>query len=786
MEHTKQRTILIVDDMPHNLKALMAFLEMSDFQIIVAQSGEVAVERAQHTLPDIILLDVLMPDMDGFETCRRLKAHEATKHIPVIFMTALSETVEKVKGFRLGGVDYITKPVQHEEVLARITAHLTIRDLQQQLQAQNTRLQANNAQLQSEIATRKQAEEAVKTSEERYRAVVEDQTELICRFLPDGSLTFVNQSYCRYFGKIQEALLGQSFFQYIPEEDYGMLKNQLADLSREQPVCVIEHRAFRPDGETRWQRWTDRIIIDEHGHVQEFQAVGQDITGYKQVEDELEQYHKNLYELVEERTIELTRSNTQLQQEITERKRVESALRKSEQQYRLLAENVADGIGILQEGTWIFVNRALAAMLGDTTDRFLRQAPDVLFHDTYAQRFNEWYEEMQHTVSGNPFQGICLSRDGRDVWTEWYPSRIVWQGTSALLVSVRDITAGKQRELAVQQEKTQLERENVTLRATIQDRYKFGAIIGKSRAMQDVYQSIVKASASDANVVVYGESGTGKELVARTIHQLSARKGQTFVAVNCGAIPESLFEREFFGHRKGAFTGATMDKPGYFDKAHRGTLFLDEIGELTLGMQVKLLRVLQDGEYTPLGDTNSKQADVRVIAATNKDLRDLLHKGLFREDFFYRIRVIVITLPPLRDRKEDIPLLIEHFLSQYVKGNDRRAISARTVEMLNAYAWPGNVRELQNELQRYLAEQRLEFIGYASVEPAEQTRGIDPGFDPAGTSFHEAVESFEKRLIVDVLTQNAWHQGKTAAILGIPSRTLYNKMKKYRLKNTNG
>jgi transcriptional regulator with PAS, ATPase and Fis domain len=258
---------------------------------------------------------------------------------------------------------------------------------------------------------------------------------------------------------------------------------------------------------------------------------------------------------------------------------------------------------------------------------------------------------------------------------------------------------------------------------------------------------------------------------------MSERKKNAFVAVNCGAVPEPLFEREFFGHRKGAFTGATADKPGYFDRAHGGTLFLDEVGELSPSLQVKLLRALQEKEYTPLGDTVSKKVEVRIIAATNKDLKDLLRQGLIRKDFFYRIRVIVITLPPLQDRKEDIPLLIEHFLDQYAGGKERPAIPAKVVEMLCAYHWPGNVRELQNELQRYLAEQRLEFIGDVYAEPAEQNDAIDL----KAQGFYKTVEAYEKRLIINALKQNHGHREKTAAMLKILPRTLHRKMKKYGL-----
>ncbi len=316
------------------------------------------------------------------------------------------------------------------------------------------------------------------------------------------------------------------------------------------------------------------------------------------------------------------------------------------------------------------------------------------------------------------------------------------------------------------------------VQAASKDRYKFGEIIGRSPAMQEVYEKIGQAATSEANVMICGQSGTGKEMVAQTIHRLSKRRKKAFVPVNCGAIPDPLFEREFFGHRKGAFTGADRDKLGFFDAAHGGTLFLDEIGELPLIMQVKLLRALQNGEYTPLGDQKVRQVDVRVIAATNQDLVEQREQGLMRDDFFYRIYVIVINLPPLRDRKEDIPLLVDHFLQDYGKRDSRQTIPGHVMEALSQHDWPGNIRELQNVLQRYLAGERLEFIDTRRTKSVEQS---SMEIEQEGLSLREALEAYEKRLITRVLDQHRGHTAKTAEALEIPLTTLYRKIKKYRL-----
>ncbi|MBW2739331.1 MAG: sigma-54-dependent Fis family transcriptional regulator [Deltaproteobacteria bacterium] len=291
---------------------------------------------------------------------------------------------------------------------------------------------------------------------------------------------------------------------------------------------------------------------------------------------------------------------------------------------------------------------------------------------------------------------------------------------SAILTTIRDITERRLREIAIQEETERLRKENIRLRSSIKERYRFGDIIGKSRPMQEIYELILKAANSDANVVVYGESGAGKEMVARAIHDMSNRRDKDFVAVNCGAIPETLLESEFFGYKKGAFTGANMDKHGYLDLAGEGTLFLDEVSELDLNLQVKLLRVIDGGGYTPVGSNKTKYSDFRIIAATNNNLLEQVNKNLMREDFFYRLHVIPITVPPLRERKEDIPLLVEHFLKLYCDSKEKQSLPGKIFEALHNHNWPGNVRELENVLKRYLTIQRLDFINPRGSKAANE------------------------------------------------------------------
>ncbi len=311
----------------------------------------------------------------------------------------------------------------------------------------------------------------------------------------------------------------------------------------------------------------------------------------------------------------------------------------------------------------------------------------------------------------------------------------------------------------------------------MKERYRFGKIIGKSPVMQEVYELVTRASATDVNVVIYGESGTGKDLIAQTIHEMSPRRKKAFVPVNCGSIQEGIFEREFFGHRKGAFTGALRDHPGFFDAAHQGTLFLDEVGELNLAMQVKLLRAIETKSYLPVGEQKVKQADARILAATNRNLQEHMKQGLMRQDFFYRLNIIPITVPPLRERREDIPLLVEHFLHFYGSEDFQEGLPGNILEALYAYDWPGNIRQLQNVLLRYLTLHRLDFGENEQNEPS-----LSEPETEIGQGLWQAVESLEKRLIIETLEHNQGHKTKTAQMLQIPIQTLRRKIIQYQLK----
>ena len=369
-------------------------------------------------------------------------------------------------------------------------------------------------------------------------------------------------------------------------------------------------------------------------------------------------------------------------------------------------------------------------------------------------------------------------KDGR--WYHAIHSQVLDQdgNIAERQVILYDITERKQAELDLEEREEYLRKENVRLRASLSDRYKFGDIIGKSEPMQEVYETIINAAATDASVIIYGESGTGKELVAHAIHENSDRKDNRLIYVNCGAIPENLIESEFFGYKKGAFTGAAKDKHGYLDLAAGGTLFLDEVGEIPLNMQIKLLRAIEGNGYTPVGGTEVKKPDVRIIAATNRDLKEQVKQGLMRQDFLYRIHIIPVHIPPLRDRKEDIPLLVEHFLSSYDQ-DTTPTITPQIAKALQDYEWPGNVRELQNTLKRFITLKKLDFMGLdLGAQPADElSEGID--IELNDQPLNVILAELENKVLIKALEKFNWHQGKTSKALQIAPKTLYRKMKQF-------
>ena len=321
--------------------------------------------------------------------------------------------------------------------------------------------------------------------------------------------------------------------------------------------------------------------------------------------------------------------------------------------------------------------------------------------------------------------------------------------------------------------------EGIYLREELEKITELDMVVGKSDIMKNVMDIVRRVSPAESTVLITGESGTGKELIAREIHNHSLRRKAPFVVVDCGALVETLFESELFGHVKGSFTGATVTKHGRFEVANRGTIFLDEISNISLNIQAKLLRVIQEREVTRIGSSKSIKVDVRILAATNEDLTQCVQRGKFREDLFYRLSVVPIHLPPLRERKEDIPSLVDHFLKKYSKRTKKQisGINHDVLKALQEYDWPGNIRELENTIERAVVLSKND-----EIEPEDlMYHGISSGssfLNPVGGKYR-SLEEIEKQYIRAVLQAHHWNKSHTANILGIDRKTLLHKIKKY-------
>jgi PAS domain S-box-containing protein len=449
-------------------------------------------------------------------------------------------------------------------------------------------------------------------------------------------------------------------------------------------------------------------------------------------------------------------SESDLERLTEQLRQANEALTESEERFRDLFEEAP--IAYVHEGVdtrFIQANRAALKILGMNSDDIVGTFGKFLVPNTpEAQR--RLHEALDSIGRGKETSGIVLELrrkdNGKPVWLQWWSKPAAGgKYTRTMFLDITD-------RMLMEQEKARLEDQNTYLLDEIRGEHNFGEMIGESEKLRKVKQQIRLVAPVNVSVLITGESGTGKELVARALHEQSSRKTRALIKLNCSAVPEGLFESEFFGHVKGAFTGALKDKPGRFELADRGTLFLDEIGDVPLAMQVKLLRVLQEQELERIGDTRTRRVNVRIVAATNRDLRKEVDAGHFRQDLFYRLSVFPIEVPPLRDRKEDIPLLATHFVRQNALRMNRPnlKISQPALTELATYDWPGNVRELQNVIERAII-----------LSQGEPLRFELPGPNTTSAPRLRAQQSSK----TDMLTRDEWKRQERNAITAALKRT---------------
>ena len=580
----------------------------------------------------------------------------------------------------------------------------------------------------------------LRNSEKKLRQVIDTIPTLAWSVLPDGSNEFLNKRWHEYTGLSAEESYGSGWQTAIHPEDRGPLLQKWQGLLTSGEPGEMEARLRRYDGVFRWFLMRVEPLRDETGKIVRWYGTCTDIETLKQTE---------------------------------------ARLREDERELRRITDLIPQTI-VVQDpsGTPIYANQATLEYIGLAAEDVI--APgfrERIFHPDDIERLRE--PRKAALARGLPFEIEQRARrnDGQYRWflIRYNPFRDDQGQVTRWYATGTDIDDRVRTE-----ERTR--NENLALREQIDRESMFEDIVGSSEALRKVLRQITKLASSDSTVLILGETGTGKELIARSIHKRSNRADRAFIGVNCAAIPQSLIASELFGHEKGAFTGATQRRLGRFESANGGTIFLDEIGDLPPEIQVALLRVLQEREIERVGSNKAIPIDVRVIAATHRDLNTLVAEGKFREDLLYRLNVVPIDLPPLRERVADIPLLVEYFIDRFGKkaGKKFRTIDKKSLGLLEAYDWPGNIRELQNVIERAVILCDCETFSVDETWFRRELRVARPRL----STLNRVLARQEKEMIEAALTQcygRVSGPSGAATKLGLPARTLDSKIKRFRI-----
>jgi formate hydrogenlyase transcriptional activator len=604
--------------------------------------------------------------------------------------------------------------------------------------------------LESEAALQKSLDE-IKKSEARLRQVIDAIPTLAWCNLPDGPNEFLNKRWHDYTGLPAESSHGWGWQVAFHPEDLSPLMEKWRELLISGEPGEIEARLRRFDGVYRWFLISVEPLRDEAGRIVRWYGTSSDIDDRKQAEDRLRQENIAL-------------------------KRAEEKIREQEAEWRQMLEFTPQLIRVFgPDHERIYANRMGLDYLGVSLEEW-REIRDICWfvHPDDGDRMRAFFDRARSNSTAFESEVRLLKADGSYRWflVRYNPVRDNKGQVMRWYVAGTDIEDRRQAQ-------DRLQRENVALREEIDKNSMFEEIVGTSPALQAVLSRISKVAPSDSTVLITGETGTGKELVARAIHRRSDRSSRAFLSVSCAAVPRDLIASELFGHEKGAFTGATHQRLGRFELASGGTIFLDEVGELPAETQVALLRVLQEHEFERVGGTRRIHADVRVIAATNRDLQAAIRAQAFRSDLFYRLHVFPIHMPPLRERADDIPLLVQYFIDRYAQkaGKTIKGVNKKTLELLQSYLWPGNIRELQNVIERsvILCETEIFSIDEAWL-PTEQ----DSSEPKNQIELFRRISAQEKSMIETALKESrgrVFGPHGAAGKLGIPRSTLESKIK---------
>jgi PAS domain S-box-containing protein len=594
----------------------------------------------------------------------------------------------------------------------------------------------------TDLTESKRAEDAVSASEKTLRLIVDGIAGLVAIMTREGEVEFVNNQVLEYFGKTLEELKDWSTSEAVHPDDLPQVVAAWRHSIETGDPYDIDHRLRRADGAYRWFHSRGLSLRDAKGRI---------VRWYNLLTD------------------------------IDERRRAEEKLRQSEMELRQILDFAPQYTAVLghdSNRTRLYANQTMLDYFGFTLEEWRNSDRRKYYHPDDWERLTS--ETQSKFLSGIPheYEARFLGRDGKYRWFlfRWNPLRDEQGDVTRWYAAATDIEERKQAE-------QRLQNENVALREEIARASMFEEIVGVSPALHAVLSRVSKVAPTDSTVLITGETGTGKELIARAVHKRSQRCSRAFVSVNCAAIPRDLIASELFGHEKGAFTGATQRRLGRFELAEGGTIFLDEVGELPAETQIALLRVLQEHEFERVGGTGSIRTNVRVIAATNRDLQAAIAAGTFRSDLFYRLNVFPVEVPPLRERREDIPVLVEYFIDRYARkaGKNIRGVNKRSLELLQSYPWPGNIRELQNVIERSVIVCDTENFSVDESWLSRQPHATGP---KSQLELSQKLASQEKEMIEAALRESGGRvsgPSGAAAKLGIPGSTLYSKIGSLRI-----
>jgi formate hydrogenlyase transcriptional activator len=630
----------------------------------------------------------------------------------------------------------------------------------------------------TDIEDWKRAEEAVRASELNFRVIIDSIPGLVHTLTAAGEVEFVNQQNLAYFGKTLEELRGWASSDVFHPDDLARAMESWKNTQETGQPDEIECRLRRADGVYRWFQLRCLPLRDSEGRIIRWMSLHTDIDERKQAEDRLQLLLEVTNQVVSNLQLrDLLRAISASVRRVMQCDCASLALPNAEnKQLQLNVLDFPEGLGLFHEEGAYPIEGSPYGTAFQTMKALALESPFTAWVDNpvVRSRISEGFKSLCFIPLIRRSRAIGTLNLGRlrgDTFTE-EDLYFLGQLGSQIAIAVENALEYGQ----ITEAKKRLAEQKLYLEDEIRVEQNFEEIIGKSSRLKAVLESVRIVAPVDSTVLIQGETGTGKEMIARAIHNLSSRKGQAFVKVNCAAIPSGLLESELFGHERGAFTGAIAQKIGRFELAHKGTLFLDEVGDIPLELQPKLLRVLQEQEFERLGSTRTQRIDVRLLAATNADLDQMVAEKKFRSDLYYRLKVFPIDVPPLRERRDDIPLLVRYFANKYARrmGKQIESIPKDAMDALSHYAWPGNIRELQNLMER------------AALLTSGPSLKVPLGEILVGSDLHmhgddNVLKQAEREQIVRALRESNWVVGGAhgaATRLGLKRTSLAYKMQR--------